>query len=87
MCLIFGRTWRFLVAQIATFSISATSRQLTFIIATLFLYTPHARNYLLLRCNENAHGTILWLHVSTAVHNSATMRPIHKIIDYTTYLT
>jgi hypothetical protein len=25
----------------------------------------------------------MWLHISTVVHNSATMRPIHKIIDCT----
>jgi hypothetical protein len=35
---------------------------------------------------KNGHGTISWLHMSTVVHNSATMQPVHKIIEYTMYI-
>jgi hypothetical protein len=48
-----------------------------------FLNTPHARNCFLLGWEKNGHGTISWLHLSPVVHNSATMRPVHEIIDCT----
>jgi hypothetical protein len=35
---------------------------------------------------ECAHDTILWLHVSAVVQNSATVWPVHKIIYSTTYI-
>jgi hypothetical protein len=39
----------------------------------------------LLGREKNGHDTISWLHVCAVVHNSVTMRPIHEIIDCTTY--
>jgi hypothetical protein len=39
----------------------------------------------LLEQEKNRHGTISWPHVSTVVHNRATIRLIHEIIDYTMY--
>jgi hypothetical protein len=72
------------VVLTATFSISAARRQLPFRTVTFFLNTPRARNCFLLEREKNGHGTILWLHVSAVVHNSATMRPTHEIIDCTT---
>jgi hypothetical protein len=83
--LIFGTTWRFPVAQTVTFSISAACRQLPFTTVTFFLNTLHARNCFLLGWEKNGHGTISWLHVSAIMHNSATVLPVHKIIDCTTY--
>jgi hypothetical protein len=85
ICLILGRTWRFPVAQAPTFSISAARRQLPFTTVTFFLNTLHARNCFLLGREQKGHGTISWLHVSAVVHNKANMRPVHEIIDYTTY--
>jgi hypothetical protein len=79
-CLIFGRTWRFLIAQIVTFSISTSRRQLPFTTMTFFFNTLHAHNCFLLRPEKNGHGIISWLHV---VHN-ATVQAIHEIIDCTT---
>jgi hypothetical protein len=83
---LFGRTWHLPVAQTETFSISAARKQLPFTTVTFFLNTPHVRNYYLLGWDKNGHGTILWFHVSAEVHNSATMRPIHEIINCTMYI-
>jgi hypothetical protein len=51
-----------------------------------FLNTQHARNCFFLRREKNGHGTISWLHVFAAMHDSATMRPFHEIIDCNTYI-
>jgi hypothetical protein len=68
----FGITWRLPVAQTATFSISAAHRQLPFTTVTLFLNTPHVRNFFLLKREKNGHGTILCLHVYAVGHNCIT---------------
>jgi hypothetical protein len=51
-----------------------------------FLNTPHASNCFLLGQDKNGHGTISWLHVPAVVHNSATMRQTHEIVDCITYV-
>jgi hypothetical protein len=86
ICLIFGRTWCLPVAQTAMFLIPTTHRQLPFTTVTLFLNTPHTRNCFLLGREKNGHGTISWLHISAVMHDRATMRPIHEIIDCITYM-
>jgi hypothetical protein len=67
------------VAQTAAFSISAASKQLLSTTVTFFLNIPYER-YCLLERKRNGHDTISWLHVSSLVHNSVTMRPIHEIL-------
>jgi hypothetical protein len=68
-----------------TFLISTAHRQLPFTSVTFFLNTPHTCNCFLLGQEKNGHSTILLLEVSAVVHNSATTRPIHEIIDCTMY--
>jgi hypothetical protein len=81
----FWQNLTFSCAQTTTFSISAAHRQLPFTTVTFFLNTPHAHDCFLLGWEKNGHGTISCLHVlSAAVHNCATMRPIHEIIDSAT---
>jgi hypothetical protein len=65
----------------------ANHRQLPFKTVTFFLNTLHTCNCFLLGQEKSGHGTISWLHVSAVVHNSASMQPIHKIIDCTTCIT
>jgi hypothetical protein len=51
-----------------------------------FLNTQHICNFFFLGREKNGHDTISWLHVFAAMHDSATMRPFHEIIDCTTYV-
>jgi hypothetical protein len=82
--LIFGRTWSFPIAQTATFTISAARRHLPFTTVTFFLNTLHAHSCFLLGREKNGHGIMLLLSVSAVMHNSATVWPVHEIIDCTT---
>jgi hypothetical protein len=50
-----------------------------------FLNTPLICNWFLLGREKNRGSTMSWLHISAVVCNSATMWPVHKIIDCTTY--
>jgi hypothetical protein len=55
---------------------------------TLFISTSHSQlpsTTVTRSCSllgwENRHCTVSWRHLSSVEHNSATMRPIHEIID------
>jgi hypothetical protein len=50
----------------------------------VWIHRTHANCFILER-EKNGQGIISWLHVSAVVNNSSTMRPIHEIIDCTTY--
>jgi hypothetical protein len=68
----FWQNLTFPVAQTEIFLIS----DVHIITVTFFLNIPHAHNYFLLGQEENGHSTISSIHISTVVHNSATMPPI-----------
>jgi hypothetical protein len=63
----------------------ASRRKLPCTKMAFFLNTQYARNCFFLGREKNGHVTISWLHVFAAMHDSATMRPFHEIIDCTTY--
>jgi hypothetical protein len=62
----------------------AARRRLPLTTMAFFLNTQHARNCFFLGREKNGHSTISWL--VAAMHDSATMRPFHEIIDCTTYI-
>jgi hypothetical protein len=49
------------------------------------IHLTHAHSCFMLGREKSRHSTISWLHVSTVVHNSTTMWPVHEFIDSTTY--